>query len=207
MEQTNEPCNTENEQPRVGAVNSFGYRGSNVHPILREVTSKQSFQGENVQRLNHVLTLSARSQGALKSMAGLYSKWLSDNIQDADSTFVENVCYSLNERRSQFPHRLALSFGSIFEASKSLADYASDTVGWEEVVSYGKVKSSSPKVVFLFGEQRSQWYAMGRQLIEYEPVFREGILAVSNLVRELGKTWSLMDELLATKDESRIEEN
>ena len=207
VQQTNEPWKTENGKPRVGAVNSFGYGGSNVHAILREVTTKQSVDGENVQRLNHVLTLSARSQDALKRMAGLYSKWLNDSAQDMDSTFVENLCYSLNERRSQFQHRLALPFGSISEGSKSLADFAGDSNGWEKVVSYGEVKFSNPKIVFMFGGQGSQWYAMGRQLFETEPVFKEAVLAVNNLVRDFGKTWSLIDELMATEDESRIAEN
>ena len=207
VQQTNEPWKTENGKPRVGAVNSFGYGGSNVHAILREVTTKQSLDEENVQHLNHVLTLSARSQDALKRMAGLYSKWLNDSAQDMDSTFVENLCYSLNERRSQFQHRLALPFGSISEASKSLADFAGDSNGWEKVVSYGEVKFSNPKIVFMFGGQGSQWYAMGRQLFETEPVFKEAVLAVNNLVRDSGKTWSLIDELMATEDESRIAEN
>jgi len=207
VQQTNEPWDPENGKPRIGAVNSFGYGGSNVHAILREVTSKESLEEENVQRLNYVLTLSARSEEALKKMARLYSKWLNDRVQKMDSTFVENLCYSLNERRSQFPHRLALSFEFISEASTSLADYASDTMGWEKLVSYGEVKSSNPKVVFVFGGQGSQWYAMGRQLIQTEHVFKEAILAVSSLVRDWGKTWSLIDELMATEDESRIAEN
>ena len=207
VQQISEPWNTENGKLRIGAVNSFGYGGSNVHAILREVPSEQILEEESKQRLNHVLTISARSQEALKRMAGLYSKWLDGNVQDMDAALVENLCYSLNERRSQYPHRLALSFGSISEASKSLADYADDSMGWEKTVSYGEVTTSNPKLVFMFGGQGSQWYAMGRQLIETEPVFREAVVTVSNLVRELGRSWSLIDELMLPENESRIAEN
>ena len=207
VQKTSEPWNTENGKLRIGAVNSFGYGGSNAHTILREVRSRQILEEKKVERLNHVLTLSARSEEALKRMAGLYSKWLYDSIQDKDSTFVENICYSLNERRSQFQHRLALPFRCIYEACKSLADYAEDSMGWPKAVSYGEVKSSDPRLVFMFGGQGSQWFAMGRQLIETEPVFKAAISAVSNLVRDMGKTWSLIDTLMATEDESRIAEN
>ena len=162
VQQISEPWNTENGKLRIGTVNSFGYGGSNVHAIVREVPSEQILEEGCRQRLNHVLTISVSSQEALKRMAGLYSKWLDDNVRDMDVTLVDNLCYSLNKRRSQFPHRLALSFGSIPEASKSLADYAADSMGWEKTVSYSEVASSKPKLAFMFRGQGSQWYAMGR---------------------------------------------
>ena len=207
LQQTNEPWTTENGKPRIGAVNSFGYGGSNVHAILREVTSKQSFKEAKCKRLNHVFTISARSQDALKQMAEKYSKWLELKSKGMDATFVEDLCYSLNERRSQFSHRLAVPFESISEARKALADYADNSMGWENLVSYGEGKSFDTNVVFMFGGQGLQWYAMGRQLIQSEAVFKEAILTISALVRDFGKTWSLEDELLASKDQSRITEN
>ena len=204
VQQTNERWKTENGKPRIGAVNSFGYGGSNVHVILREVEPAEILNDDYSERSNNVLTVSARSKEALKRMAQLYSGWLKDN---EDAMLVEDLCYSLNERRSQFPHRLALSFRSISEASKCLQDYADGSMGWENVVSYGEVTSSNPKLVFMFGGQGSQWYAMGRQLLETEPVFKEAIVTVSNLIRELGRAWSLVDELMAKEEESRIAEN
>ena len=207
VQQISEPWNTENGKRRIAAVNSFGYGGSNVHVILREVIQKTNFEETKVTRLNNILTMSARSPEALKRMARLYSNWLNNSVQDQDSSFVENLCYSLNERRSQFPHRLALSFESIPEASKALLDYADESVSWEKLACYDEVKSSNTKLVFIFGGQGSQWYAMGRQLIMSEPVFKDAILAVSNLVQDLGKPWSLIDDLMASEDESRIAEN
>ena len=209
VQQTNEPWNVDNGKARIAAVNSFGYGGSNVHAIIREVESTRSMSGDKNNRVNNVLTLSTPSEETLKRMARLYSEWLNDNKEneDFDATFVGNLCYSLNERRDQFQHRLAVPFGSVSEACKTLADYADETAGWEKIVSYGAVKFSNPKVVFMFGGQGSQWYAMGRQLIETEPVFKEAVLTVSNLVRDLGETSSLLDELLASEHESRISEN
>ena len=204
---TTEPWITEKGKPRIAALNSFGFGGSNVHVILREVPSKQCSREMGVNRLNSVLTLSGRSREALQKMARLYSNWINENKEDMDEPFVVNLCYSLNERRSQFPHRLALAFGSPGEASKSLADFADDSFGWDKLLSYAEVNSNDGKLVFMFGGQGSQWYAMGRQLIESEAVFREAVLMVSNILKDLGVTWSLIEELVAPEDISRIAEN
>jgi len=208
VQQTSEPWYTDSGKPRIGAVNSFGYGGSNVHVILQEVTSKEiSEQEEPVSRLNNILTISARSKEALQKMARHYSEWLKDHVNQMDEYFVNNLCYSLNERRSQLPHRLALAFESTDDASKTLAEYANDFVGWDKLASYGEVNSADPKIVFMFGGQGSQWYAMGRQLIETEETFKEAILSVSNIVKDMGMKWSLVDELMASEDKSRISEN
>lgn len=151
--------------------------------------------------------MSAPSKEGLLQMARLYSKRLKDNIKDVSNLFLEDLCCSVNEHCSQNPHRLALSFGSIEEASKSLTDFADDSMGWEKLVSYGEASSTDPKLVFIFGGQCSEWYAMARQIIEYEPVFREAILTVCNLLQDLGITWSLKNELLAPEEVSRISEH
>ena len=207
VQQTSEPWIETNGKPRIAALNSFGYGGSNVHLLLREVTPKQGLEEDITERPNNIFTLSARSKEALQKMAGLYSEWIRINIQAMDKPFVENLCYSLNERRSQLPHRLALAFGSTAEASKSLSDYADNSVGWDKLVSYSEVNSNDGKLVFMFGGQGSQWYAMGRQLIECEAVFREAVLTVTNLLKDLGMAWSLMDVLMAPENVSRISEN
>ena len=49
--------------------------------------------------------------------------------------------------------------------------------------------------------------AMGRQLIQSEAVFKDAILTIDTLVQDFGKTWSLIHELMASEDKSRITEN
>ena len=207
VQQITEFWNVENGKLRIAAVNSFGYGGSNVHTILQEVPSKETSEGRQSECLNHVLTLSARSREALKEMAKLYSKWICERAAEMDGSFLPDLCYSLSERRSHFQHRLALPFGAFSEASQALQEYASDSMGWDKCACYGEKKSSEARMVFLFGGQGSQWYAMGRQLFTCEPVFRRAILTVNDLVRDLGGPLSLKEELLAQEDKSRIAEN
>ena len=208
VQQKYESWDTQGGKPRIGAVNSFGYGGSNVHVILREVTRQPSFKDNDgkSRRSHHILTLSARSQEALKRMSRFYSQWLEDEGED-NATFLENLCYSLKERRAQFSHRLAFPFEALPEASKVLKDYANESLGLEQKVVYGEIKRTDSRIVFLFGGQGSQWYAMGRQLIEMEPVFKDAILTVNNVMKDLGISLSIIDEIMASEEESRIAEN
>ncbi|PFX28735.1 uncharacterized protein LOC111325863 [Stylophora pistillata] len=207
LQHTREPWKTEKSKPRIAAVNSFGYGGSNVHAILREAASTPRFECENFVRRGIVLTITARSLEALKKMSHIHSEWIKGNAEETDQHLMVNLCYSFNERRSQYPHRLAIAFGTAFEASKSLKAFADASVGWEKLASYAEVTSSVRKVVFMFGGQGSQWYAMGRQLMECETVFREAILKVSRILKDLGEPWSLEVELMAAEDVSRITES
>ena len=118
VQQTSEPWKTESGKPRIGAVNSFGYGGSNVHVVLREVNSKQnSVYEESVGCLNNVLTISARSKEALQNMARRYSNWLKDHVNAVDESFVQNLCYSLKRAPQSTPTpvgtRLCIHFGCI----------------------------------------------------------------------------------------------
>ena len=191
---------------RMAAGNSFGRGGSNVQVFLSEATLTPSFEVESFKRKNNVITITARSLKALKKLSYLYCEWIKDNAEEMDEHFVENLCYSFNEHRSLYPHRLALTFGTAFEASHSLEAFADDFAGWQTFVAYAKVTSSDRKVVFMFGGQGLEWYAMGRQLMEYETVFKEAILTVGRLLKDMGETWSLEDELMAPKDVSQMTE-
>ena len=58
--------------------------------------------------------------------------------------------------------------------------------------------------MFLFGGQGALWHAVGREMIEHEPLFRETIAMISNLLKNIGETWSLLDELHACPSNSRL---
>ena len=206
VQQECEEWNRRDGKLRIGAINSFGFGGSNVHAIVREVSPRPCTPpAENVSRGISIITLSAQTRGALQDMAKMHADWLENSTESESLT--SDVCYSLNERRTQHPHRLAAAFRNFDEAGKVLVSFAEEKTGWEKLVAYGESKTKSSKIVFMFGGQGSQWYAMGRQLIANEPTFREAIIRISNLMKKLGEEWSLMDALNATEAESRISDN
>ncbi|NEE33728.1 acyltransferase domain-containing protein, partial [Streptomyces sp. SID7982] len=50
-----------------------------------------------------------------------------------------------------------------------------------------------------------QWWGMGRQLLEEEPVFRDAVTACDRALREFAD-WSLVEELTAGESVSRMSE-
>ena len=64
---------------------------------------------------------------------------------------------------------------------------------------------SGPRLACVFSGQGPQWFAMGRELLESEPVFRAVIEDCDRLLRPLSG-WSLLDELAACEERSRVDQ-
>ncbi|KAI9729803.1 MAG: hypothetical protein M1818_008380 [Claussenomyces sp. TS43310] len=67
--------------------------------------------------------------------------------------------------------------------------------------------SPSLRVVYLFNGQGAQWYAMGRELILYNCVFRKSIQRSEEIMKALGCGWSLLEELLRGESTSIVSES
>src|SRR5262249_5359799 len=61
-----------------------------------------------------------------------------------------------------------------------------------------------PNLAFVCAGQGPQWWAMGRELLDEEPVFRQAIERCDEIVRTLGP-WSLLAELTAGEARSRMD--
>ena len=68
-----------------------------------------------------------------------------------------------------------------------------------------EVSHRQPRVAFVFSGQGGQWYGMGRELLQQEPVFYKEIERIDAVIRENYK-WSLMNELCAERSVSRLNE-
>lgn len=197
-----EPWIKQGGNPRAAAINSFGYGGSNVHAVLQEHLEVKCISRKESSRENHVLTLSAHSETALHDMAKQHAKWLKANADCEE--LKSDISWSLNTRRSQHPHRLAVVFESLQDAAALLELFAEHKKGWEDHLSQGKCISQQSRSVFVFGGQGANWTGMGRQLINREPHFRRTISEISSIIQVLGETWSLENELLWQENTSNI---
>jgi acyl transferase domain-containing protein len=154
--------------PRIAGVSSFGFSGTNSHVIVEEAP-RQDEGRTDVDRPLQILTLSARSESALRAVAVRFQTRLTGGLPEA----LADVCFTANAGRSHFAHRLALVGQSSDQIGQALTDWAE---GNAPQVRSGRVQGvSQPDVVFLFTGQGAQYTGMGRRLYDTAPVFRRAL--------------------------------
>ncbi|MGH8604226.1 MAG: type I polyketide synthase, partial [Gammaproteobacteria bacterium] len=164
-------------KPRFVGISSFGFGGTNAHVVLQEAPISEPAQVE-VERPLHLLTLSGKTEEALKQVAVRYADYLAAN----PSVALANVCFSANTGRSDFNHRLSVVAGWVTQARKQLRAFIA---GQEPTgIFKGQVLSThKPKLAFLFTGQGSQYIDMGRQLYETQPRFRQVLDRCDEILR------------------------
>lgn len=181
-------------ESRLAGISAFGFGGTNCHAILEEAPSREMGRVPNTisplaldsitssdgaltaqhsikcDRPHHLLTLSAKSENALKELAQRYADFLAAHPETA----LADVCFTANTGRSHFDHRLGVVAESTAQLQGVLLAFATgrETTG---LVS-GEVQSKKrQKIAFLFTGQGSQYVGMGHQLYETQPIFRQTI--------------------------------
>ncbi len=159
-------------EPKRAGLSSFGMSGTNVHLILEEAITVEDVPIEShfstdSERSIHVLTLSTRSESALKSLALHYKAWLMGTKND-----LIDICVTSNTGRSHFAHRLAVSAASIPQLGQRLNHAVEKRFSQNRLQPFS---SRHQKIGFLFTGQGSQYVGMGQELYETEPVFRDAI--------------------------------
>ncbi|WDD90200.1 amino acid adenylation domain-containing protein (plasmid) [Burkholderia sp. FERM BP-3421] len=161
---------------RIAGVSSFGIGGTNAHAILEaapEVAREARPAGRGVQ----VLTLSARSEAALRAQATNYAAFIERS--DAD---LASVCYTANTGRSAFEQRAAWVVRESGELVTRLRDFGAG--GALPALMRGVYRNRRPRVAMLFTGQGAQYAGMGRELYEREPVFRAALDACAELLKD-----------------------
>ncbi len=152
----------------IAGVSSFGFSGTNAHVIV-EAAPIETRPAVDPERLQHILTLSARSETALKSLASQVEGHLA---QSTDS--LADICFTANTGRSHFAHRLAITATSRDELRERLRAFMAGRES-ADVFSGQLLDANPPEVVFIFTGYGSQYMDMGRQLYETQPTFRAAI--------------------------------
>jgi acyl transferase domain-containing protein len=103
------------EQPRYAGVSAFGFSGTNAHVVLGEFHAEAQRRREE-ERGCHLLTLSAKSEKALRELAGRYERFLAVHREVS----LADLCFTANTGRSHFDCRLGIIAGSIPEVHEKL---------------------------------------------------------------------------------------
>lgn len=153
----------ESDTPRRACVNSLGIGGTNAFALLQEPPTQPS-QSANTEPAQHLLTISAKSENALRDLALRYHDFLTD-----DSS-LQAVCYAAHSGRAHFEQRLSI----VGDTPKTVRDRLAAFVNGKPnpLVNAGKALDHAPAIAFLFTGQGSQYIGMSRDLYETVPAFR-----------------------------------
>jgi acyl transferase domain-containing protein/acyl-CoA synthetase (AMP-forming)/AMP-acid ligase II/acyl carrier protein len=176
---------------RLAGVSSFGFGGTNAHLILEEPPVIPP-QAAGVERLFHLITLSANNDESLRMLASRYQDFLNRN----PAAPLADICFSANTGRSHFSHRLGL----VVESTAELQTRLGAIIAGQNPSRSFRGQSHSERrlsVAFLFTGQGSQYKEMGRQLYECSPSFRKVFDRCAELLQPYLKQ-SLLDCIYPT---------
>ncbi|CAL5866784.1 uncharacterized protein PFLUO_LOCUS994 [Penicillium psychrofluorescens] len=137
---------------------------------------------------------SAADSGGIDRLATVYKEYLSlISHEDTSMEFLRNLAYTLSNKRSLLPYK-----------SYVLAETVQDLTTKLQNVPKPVRSSTPPKLLFVFTGQGAQWARMGIELSIFEK-FNQSLQAADVYMRQLGSSWSLIEELQKPKEASRID--
>ncbi|NLG56582.1 MAG: type I polyketide synthase, partial [Rhodococcus sp.] len=187
------------QRPVVAGLSSFGFSGTNAHVVIEQAPASAIAAGSAPDAdtvTPRLLTLSARSAQALRSTASAYQSWLTDSAQAyrwSDITSTAAV------HRPHYDARLAVVARSAREAAEELAALiTTDSIGGDQ-----RTGGASPRLIFAFSGQGSQWVGMGGSLMA-DDVARDTLLRCDDVVRRVAG-WSLIEQITTGEKHSLLD--
>ena len=209
------PLGKEGQPVRV-AVNSFGYGGSNAHVLLESpaespgVSYKSLSNGsaslnghpreplKKESEIPYALPVSGRSNEALSENACELARHI-----EASKDSLSNIIYSASQRRAHHNHR-AVAMGR--ERSEVISSLLSIAEGQESEMVVRDVQpfQGERKPVFVFTGMGPQWWYMGQQLFQSQPLYKQIVVEADDIFQRIAG-FSILDEMLKREDQSEIQ--
>jgi acyl transferase domain-containing protein/short-subunit dehydrogenase/acyl carrier protein len=187
----------ESSRPSIVGVNSFGFGGANAHVILQAFDASTVTNAGFTAEVPPPLVLSARSQPALRELAGAFAELLSK----ASATDYYDLAYAAAYRRERLENQLAIFPETPHEASRLLQKFAAGELPSAVVLQDAPIEAG--KLAFIYSGNGSQWVGMGQLLLAESEAFSQQLHKVSSEIEAIAG-FSVVSELQADTDSSRM---
>ena len=191
------------KKPLYAAVNSFGFGGSNAHLILGEAPKRDSLIPlKEKKKQQFFIPFSAKTLPALKETAKQYLSFLQEPLtsKHPNPLSLQNLFYNRIHKQTHHPYRMMPSATNLDELATELSSFVEN----EHSITHKKaLREKNPPLAFVFTGMGPQWWKMGRELLEKDPLFKHTIKRCDKILKSL-VNWSLIKELKQTKENSRL---
>lgn len=177
-----------NGKPRLAGISSYGFVGTNAHLILEEPPLCET-EPSLWPRPFNTLVLSARNPQDLKSLIRRYL----DFFKTVQNDQIADICHTAANGRVHFEYRVAVH-------GRNPDDFIDGLIELLETDDFARC-GKDQRIVFLYTGQGSQYYGMGKQLYQTQPVFREALDRCERVYADMDDA-SLL-ELLYGENEER----
>ncbi|KAL4957638.1 hypothetical protein BDW69DRAFT_180424 [Aspergillus filifer] len=160
----------EDRSPRVAFLNNFSAAGGNTALLLEEGPRRPS-SSKSDPRSRVVISISARSQSALKNNMNNLAAYLASN----PSTPVADLSYTTTARRLSYNYRLAFSSPDTAAVRRALAAAVEQEIR--------PIQAQPLKVAFAFTGQGAMYCSLARSLFMTSSQFRSTILICEKLAK------------------------
>lgn len=135
---------------------------------------------ESIER-SMIFQLSAKQEDVAQQMKANLTRYLQTRQESNERSFLENLAYTLGQRRSTHPWSQPVRASSISGLIKGLEDPSAKPIRSSKV----------PRLGFVFTGQGAQWAQMGKELISAYPIFKDTLDEADRYLLALGCSWSL----------------
>jgi acyl transferase domain-containing protein/NADPH:quinone reductase-like Zn-dependent oxidoreductase len=159
---------------------------------LERKTMKEEVDNQTCERL---FVLSANDKSSAEKTMQTLGIYLEQRPEVFQNDLLSNLAYTLGQRKSFHPWRIALS--------------ASSSAELVEILSSGRISpmkqdADTPRLGWIFTGQGAQWWAMGRELLQTYPVYAAAIKLADSHLTSIGADFSLLEELGKDEDQTLI---
>lgn len=184
-------------RPRIVGVNSFGFGGANAHVLLQEFPASTVANSVAVGTGLPPLLLSARSEPALRELAGRYAELLAAPL----APDYYDLAYAAAYRRERLDKRLAIAPDSPAALRDQLQRFAAGEQPAGLVVEDAPLEAG--KLAFIYAGNGAQWVGMGQLLLAESEAFRSIIEDLDQRIAAQAG-FSVVAELQADAGASRM---
>lgn len=181
------------------AIASYGYSGTVSHAIIEASPSSSSFEHRSdvgQGRSPVLLFLSAPQANRLPTAAASVARWLES---DGKNESLRNIAATLARRRTHHRFRASVTAANTSEAIAALERLANGTQDPSIVSSRVMPDAAAKGPVWVFSGHGAHWPAMGKELLETQPLFTNVIEQLEPIVQQ-ELQFSLTEALKSTRE-------